>query len=389
MLYLRLGERDVGDLAEACAAGIDPPNGVVLDARSVGAMDQLGTQLPGRDVERALDPMFERLSVLSARPREPRRGPWALERAHTPDDLSGESGRNLAEQVAEFAIRHRFTAVLASAHVVGSGNHGWLDVDVDFAAMVRSALDRRNRNDMPLYGQVIGPLKQLGDPEVQRAAAGLVSANVAAIWVTLEGLGHAATAVKIRKGITVLGEFRRLGRPIIARDAGGLVGLGLLASGAADGIAHGILRHERGDLSWYKRSQGGGGQGPTHHIPAIDTRMTREQTLELMSQKGSRARFVPHDTRICPRGANGLLERPRRVAMAQRLRDIETLRGMPPLIRRSEFERRVLRPAQEAIGFAAALPIKDSALAKKLTERRILLARQASAFVAASASSAA
>ena len=113
------------------AEGREDLSGIVFDPCLEGRQAELLTEAREHHIEAVLDPRTIELAtpggVAQGRVTEL---PWAGQQLpHTTELLSGVAGEQLVEALADYVIRHKFSAVLAPTHYVRSATDSWLEVD--------------------------------------------------------------------------------------------------------------------------------------------------------------------------------------------------------------------------------------------------------------------
>src|SRR5690606_9003223 len=125
-------------LATGKAAG----SGVVFDPTCVKFQKELLDRVLLRRLDAILDPKTQQLATEGGRSPSLEKLAWAKESLHMPRDFTGVHGRKLVRDIAEFALDHSFTQVMAPTHLLRESDDEWRSIDFESTEILRSELDR-------------------------------------------------------------------------------------------------------------------------------------------------------------------------------------------------------------------------------------------------------
>jgi hypothetical protein len=374
-LYVRAGRNDHKALLNLLSAGDLRCFGVVIDAVHVGRHRELREQVVEHRLDAILDPQTQAAATIGGYTEALGKLPWALDRPHRVSDFAGPAGRERMTHLGDFAVKHRFTQILAPTHLLQDGDDPWLARDIEATEWLRAHLDRNGATGIQLiYSLAVSYSAFRNRAQRRLLVEALRGVPAAAIWLKLDGFGSSSTPTAARTYIDAAADFHELGIPVIGDHVGGLVGLGLLAFGAVSGIAHGVTLHERFDTShWRKERQPGHGWSmpPRVYIRELDLMLKRDQArLLLESTARARSLFGCRDSHCCPRNVKDMLENPARHFLYRRIEDVAELGRTPESLRAQAFLERHLRPTTDHALAAANINWPEEAMAKKTRDQR-------------------
>lgn len=373
-LYLRVGRNDQRDLLNLIAAGDAGCFGVVLDPTLVGSQKELRDKALARRLDVLLDPRTQAAATVGGFTQTLGRLPWGLQRMHEVGDFEGAAGKRLIGGIAQFAVDHGFTQVLAPTHLLREDGERWFEADVESARRLKEELDKRGGKGLPMVYPLAISYAMLRD-EAQRELLieGLQSIPMDALWLQIDGFGSGSTAAAVRTFLETITDFHELGKPIVADHTGGLVGLGVLAFGGVGGISHGVTMGERFDSAHWRRPRPATSFGLAQriYIPQIDMQITRKEAEALFALgTKARAHFGCRDTNCCPRGITDMMENPARHFLYQRMNEVAALSQVPDALKPASFVEKHLRSTTDRLVAATTLPFQEDDFAKRIKHQR-------------------
>src|SRR5277367_6661672 len=117
-LYFRVGRNDQRDLLNLIAAGDAGCFGLVLDPTLAGSQREIRDRALARRLDVILDPRTQAAATIGGYTQSLGKLPWGLQRIHEARDYEGAAGRRLIGLIAQFALDHGFTQVLAPTHLL-------------------------------------------------------------------------------------------------------------------------------------------------------------------------------------------------------------------------------------------------------------------------------
>jgi hypothetical protein len=367
-LFLRVGHAGQKDLQTFITAGDAAFSGVVLEHR----------------IDAILDPQTQAMGTVGGYAKSMDSVPWSSKRAQTVNDFSTElMRRKIADDIAQFAIKHGFTQILAPTHLISGPNDPWFDIDIATTNALRSALQRRDANSIQInYSLAISYEAFRNASKRQLVLDRLKKLSIDSLWLHVDGCGSDSTPTAVTRYGDAATDFHCLGVPIIADHMGGLVGLSLLAFGVVGGVSHGITLGERFSCGHWKKVLTGNAfaQGLRVYFPILDLMLPRVDAEKLFETGGkARAAFGCRNTACCGRGIPDMLQAPVRHFLYQRTREVAGLSQIPESLRPTQFLEEHLRPASDralvAMGLALPEPLqkKMASQSKRLNELRVAL----------------
>jgi len=317
----------------------------------------------------------------------PRMGglPWSPKRAHRLDDLATKfQQRQMVDEVADFAVRHGFTQVLAPTHRLSGPRDPWLAIDIALTNMLQSVLRNLGAGHIQVhYSLALSYETFRTTPKRAAILNTLRGGSFDGLWLNVDGTGSDSSPTAITRYCDAASDFQALGVPLVADHAGGLMGLSLLAFGGVGGLSHGITIGERFNTNNWNRKPVGKpfGQKTRIYIPQIDLLLGRVDAERLFEAGGNRARsaFGCRDTNCCHRGIDDMLQAPARHFLYQRAQQVGGLGRVPESLRPTQFLEEHVRPASDAallatkLALPADLQAKAARQAKRLNDLRTTL----------------
>ena len=383
-LYVRAGRADHTALLGFLTTGDAAMAGLVFEAKRVAKQQELLHQVAERRIDAVLDPMTQQMATIGGYNEAMDDLPWSAGRAHALTDFQTLlQRRNIATQVAEFALKHGFSQVIAPTHLIKGPADPWLEIDVEMCNLLRDALDRRGGNRVQVIYSLALSYEAFRTKALrQDIVAALQGVSASGLWLRVEGCGSDNAGSRVIKYAQAATDFHAIG-PVVADYMGGLVGLALLAFGAVGGLAHGVTLGERfATAHWHKRSEGQGfAQHTRVYLPSLDWQLPRVEAEKLFESGGQRAKaaFGCNDPRCCPRGIQGMTKAPARHFLYQRTREVGGLSQVPGSLRPHDFLEKHVRLASDRALLATKLDLpgnlalKAQATSKRLDAMRIEL----------------
>jgi hypothetical protein len=373
--YLRVGRNDHHTVANLLAEGEQAYLGLIVEAQNAPRHRELIALAAGRGLDVVLDTKSQPAAFVGG--FSPGLGalPWGLGRVATRDDYAGQSGIRRADEIAQFAIDHSFSAVIAPTHLVSSANDPWFSIDRHVARRLNDVLP----SSVGVIYSLAIPLQVLRNVEERAAIVeGLRNVEVDALWLRVENFGADASGEKVQAFVQACEAFHALGIPLIADCVAGIPALASLAFGAVGGTAHGVMMFEGFRASGWRRYPSGSPRAPAPRIylQNLDMLVKREHA-ETFLEHSTRMRSLHacRDTRCCARGARDMLEHPARHYCYTHARQIEMLASLPQSQRISQFMDRVVRPQSDLLASAASLNFGDESLNSSLQKRHRRMGR--------------
>jgi len=384
-LYIRAGRVDQRALQSFVTSRPLAFTGVVFEARRVVDQRELLALVLDRGLDAVLDPQTQAMATIGG--YTPRMGglPWSPKRAHRLDDLATKfQQRQMVDEVADFAVRHGFTQVLAPTHRLSGPRDPWLAIDIALTNMLQSVLRNLGAGHIQVhYSLALSYETFRTTPKRAAILNTLRGGSFDGLWLNVDGTGSDSSPTAITRYCDAASDFQALGVPLVADHAGGLMGLSLLAFGGVGGLSHGITIGERFNTNNWNRKPVGKpfGQKTRIYIPQIDLLLGRVDAERLFEAGGNRARsaFGCRDTNCCHRGIDDMLQAPARHFLYQRAQQVGGLGRVPESLRPTQFLEEHVRPASDAallatkLALPADLQAKAARQAKRLNDLRTTL----------------
>ena len=377
--FIRIGSSGHHQLATLHSSGRLPVERVIAEAASLKAQSELLGLLRNAGAEITLD---TRIAELSEPGSHVPSAQWLTSvdktRPMTPRDFSRDGSRRIAAEIATCAVENAIDAVLVPSHYVVDVRSPWWQIDLQFCADLRDALNEMGGGNIRTDYSLITAYGTLREPEQGRAIlARLQDLPFDNLWLRISGFGADATPAAVRRYISALTDFHALGRPLVADYVGGLAGLAVTAFGATGAIAHGVSEKERFDVRPWRnpRKPGGGGQTGRIYLPALDRYFKIDEARALLDVRGARRLLACEDKDCCPRGADDTFNNPKAHFITQRFTQLSDLSDTPEHRRVSRFLDFHLAPAERRSRLAAKLDTDDPATKQALQKTSLRLDR--------------
>ena len=372
-LFLRVGQAGQKDLQTFITAGDASFSGVVFEAKRVNKQKELLSLVLEHRIDAVLDPQTQAMGTAGGYTKAMDSLPWSAKRTHTVDDFSTELAiRKFSDDIAQFAIKHGFTQILAPTHLILGPNDPWLDIDIAVTNALRSALLRRNSSFIQInYSLAISYEAFRTESKRLLVLERLRNLKIDSLWLHVDGCGSDSSPAAVIRYGDAAAAFHSLGVPVMADHMGGLVGLSLLAFGLVGGVSHGITSGERFSCGHWKKvsSSPPFAQGLRVYLPTLDLLLSRVDA-EKVFETGAKARteFGCRNTLCCGRGIPDMLQAPARHSLYQRTREVAGLSQIPESLRPGQFLEEHLRRASDRALVATSLALPD-ALQKKMASQ--------------------
>ena len=383
-LFLRVGQAGQKDLQTFITGGDASFSGVVFEAKRVEKQKELLSLVLEHRIDAVLDPQTQAMGTAGGYTKAMDSLPWSAKQMHTTHDFSTELAiRKFADEIAQFAITHGFTQILAPTHLISSPNDPWLEIDIATTKALRSALQRKNSSSIQInYSLAISYEAFRTESKRFLILERLRNLNIDSLWLHVDGCGSDSSPTAVTRYGDAAAAFHSLGVPVIADHMGGLVGLSLLAFGLVGGISHGITSGERFSCGHWKKVPitPPFAQGLRVYLPTLDLLLPGVDA-KIVFETGSKARtaFGCRNTLCCGRGIPDMLQAPVRHFLYQRTREVAGLSQIPESLRPAQFLEDHLRPASDralvaiSLSLPEALKKKMASQSKRLNDLRVAL----------------
>lgn len=378
--YVRPSFIDHRAIADSVASGSVGLHGVVFDPLHEDRHSELRHLVIERNRDAILDPRTQELGSIGGFKERMSALPWALDRPHEPGDFGDVNARRIAEEIAQYAVKKRYTAVLAPTHYIESANSPWLEIDVRSTRHLRIYLDRAGAENVPIFYSLALSYEAFRSKDERGIILErLVGLPVESLWIKVSQSGT-LTHAAVRNLVNGAAEFHSLGVPLVGDTMGGLRGLSALALGAVGGIAHGVTQKESFNAGSWTRPADPDSHGftwpPRVYIASLDIHLKKEEAEVFFGAYGSKSRFGCRDKTCCPKGVKDMLDNPVRHGLVQRSGEVQRLSAIPEQLRAQRFLEETLRPATDAAVFSESLSFETrDNLAKRIAENRKVLER--------------
>ena len=375
-LFLRPGRSDHRLICQLLSEGKSGFSGAVFDPTLVELQQDLKAELNQRRLWSVLDPFALELSHSGSRTERRRQLPWAGSRLHSPADLRGQNGKQLARSIAEFVKQHGFSAVLAPTHYLRNGiSDPWFDTDLGLAAELKSELASCGCSDVPIYYPLAIPTNFLFDTHQRTALKKALKAlELDALWLRVHPFGGGSGHVTLQRYIHACRDLHELRMPLVAEKAGS-IGIPLLVFGAVSGIELGVSSGEKFDIGRFEEQKKKGKQfAPHRHVYMQNLGVFLKPSLaqEFLENRVIRGQHQCANPECCRRGAVDMVKNPRRHFLISRMTELAAISSVPTSLRASLYLDRYLRPATDKLGRAAQAVVSEDVKAKMGLDRRKL-----------------
>lgn len=376
-LYVRAGRIDQKDLQSFITSGAAAFTGVVFEAKRVARQKELLSLVLERGLDAVLDPQTQAMATIGGYARSMDGLPWSKKRPHALSDLATAfQQRQLAEDIAKFAIEYGFTQVIAPTHLISGPDDPWLAIDIALANALRVVLERQGAGHVQIHYSLALSYETFRTlPKRLAVLEQLRHARVDGLWLNVSGCGSDSSPTAISRYADAASDFHALGIPIIADHAGGLMGLSLLAFGAVGGLAHGVTLGERFDTSgWHKVPEGKTfGAKARVYLPALDLMLPRVDA-ERFFEAGGGALSLPTDPTGRGIGADPGVDSPHRFsggtpAPGKGTHVVQPLRLLGRLLRQVVGQRQLGRD-QRGVARWGPMPRSDATRPSRVTRSR-------------------
>jgi hypothetical protein len=373
-LYIRAGRIAQNDLQSFITTRAVSFTGVVFEAKRVDQQGELLSLALEKGLDAVLDPMTQPMATIGGYSAGMAKLPWAEKRPHELADLSTEfQQRRLANEIAQFAVQHGFTQVLAPTHLITGADDPWLEVDLAVNGALRAALDRYGGKDVQIQYSLALSYEVFRSPSKRDALVEVLRrGQYDGLWLKINGCGCDSSPTAITRYCDAASDFQELRLPIVADHVGGLMGLSLLAFGGVGGIAHGITLAERFDANaWHRAPKPiAFGLRTRVYFPDLDLMLDRDDAEKLFEAGGGRVRSALgcRDSNCCRRGVDDMVQTPARHFLYQRAQQVAGLGQVPESLRPSQFLEEQVRAASDTAMKVSTVKMPED-LAKKLEKQ--------------------
>jgi hypothetical protein len=367
---LRVG-RTGRQLKRLLGAGQCSINSFVVDAGLVERQGDLVTRLRESGSELILDTHVAELSSLARfQTTAAQKAPWARQKPLQERDFRDTPrAPGVLRQVAQFAVRNGFSAVLSPSRFLAHGADATLAFDRAACIEFRELLNAEGGRKITIDYNLLVPNTVFRSGAERRAlVAALRDLPIDNIWIRLSPFGSDATATGIERYASRMVDLHVLGRPIIADQLAGFAALAPIAFGAVSGFAHGVAEEERFDASaWDKPKRNGRPSFPKRLLfPELDRSLTERQVDELMKLTVARRHLSCRSEGCCPNGLSDTKRDSKRHYLHQRASQVARLERVPVQQRIEHFLKHELEPAVRRAAHTRTLPVRDDGLKQAL-----------------------
>lgn len=357
--YLRVGHRDAGLMAKLLEQGLPTGAGVIVDPAAQARTRDLRSVALQNGSEVILDTKGVELSTVGGFSSPNVAGlPWAGTEPHTPAALAAH-GSDAAEAVAEFAVEHGVTGVLAPTHFLDNDG-AWLAVDLELVGHLRRHLDANGAGATAIYYPLVASLRLLRDSAYStRIVAGLGDAirqrHVDGVFLRVQGFGTPkAGPLNLRRYIEIARGLHALRVPLVGERTG-TIGVALAAFGAIGGVESAITYGDVYDARRLNKPPDGKGfvPPPRVYVPGVMAMVTKQEAVAMLNRRGV-ARLACQQP-CCRRDRSSMTEDPRRHFVVSRAGELSWLSSRPALDRAEEFLTTKLMPARDSAAQLARL----------------------------------
>jgi len=222
-LYLRPRRNDDQALSQLLAEGDLAVTGLIFNPCLEDQQHDLMEEARQRGIEVILDPRSLELSTVGGFSlRSVVDLPWASDRPHLPDDLRHSEGKRLIEELADYAVEHACSAVLAPSHYASGLGDPWLTVDRTLVDWLREALNSRGANSTLIYYPLIISSALLRSAETRVRLAEVVGPlPVDAIWLRVHSFGTTHSGpLALHRYIDTCRQLHKLHLPLVGERTG-------------------------------------------------------------------------------------------------------------------------------------------------------------------------
>lgn len=383
-LYLRPGHNDHRAIEQHISSGGTNFSGAVFDPSKIEHHHDLYELILKHNLDAILDPKTIQSATIGGYTEKLGQLPWGKERPHNIEDFSGVGGRRVIHALAEFAVDHGFTQVIAPTHIISSAESPWFSVDIRNVQILRNQLDKIGGAKVHIIYQLAISKKLYENAEERlKIINALHGLPISSLWLTIDNFGRNSSATAARNYVDAAHDFHSLNVPVVADYVGGVIGLFLLSFGAVGGISHGVTQYERFNANSFShpRKPIKFGRPRAIYIPTIDAMLKPEQARLLVNRSTkTKAYFSCNDSNCCPRGFRDMIGDAPHHFLYQRMKEISNLSRIPETIRPQSFLDNHLRDTTDKALHAANINWNDEKFEKKLQENRKRLDRLRTGF---------
>jgi hypothetical protein len=375
-LYFRAGFNAHTSLSELLANGQRSYHGVVIDATRIKRHADLLRGADRSRLECILDPCTQASATVGGYTDKHGDLPWGRKRPHVIGDFKGAALKEFTRALADFAVQHRFSEVMAPSHYIETANSPWVQIDVEASHAIREALDHAGGTNIGVIYPLCVSYSLVRDEDQRESLINELGEDlpVHSLWLRVDGCGADSNPTQLRNYFYACRDFAAVGLPLVADQIGGLTGLSLLAFGAVGGIATGVALGERFDASPWQRhrvpSEAFTPQ-PRVYLPPVELMLKPLEARQLFDRHiRLKAKFGCSDPDCCGRGLSDMLENPARHFVVQRIKQIAELSQHAESVRPAVFLDRIVRPMTDQALLLSKVPGLDQELADRLSKHR-------------------
>lgn len=388
--YVRLGDTGHKILEDLVAEGRFPAQRVVIDAsrhkQQARLIDALSSSEDG--VELVLDTKCAELAAIGKYDGGAKDAPWStLSDGRPLDEDFFPIGRHseVLRQIAEFAVKHQYSAVLATGHMLSDGPESdWFKRDIEACYKLIDLLDELGGPHIAVDYSLLIPHTLLDDQDqCGQIIERLSDVPFQNLWIRASGFGSDAAPLTTQRYLRSITQFHQLRKPIVGDYLGGLIGFACAAFGAVSGLSHGVGERQRFDTSsWHSQPnpRNGDFRRPVRmSVPGVQTSLTIRE-IELLGQTPPGRRLVScSDRDCCENGLKTMLENPRRHWFRQMSSALDRLGQVPPENRPRDFLGGMLSDEVRAARELSRLRPKNEKLTNRLESNSKRMSRLYSA----------
>lgn len=370
-LYLRVTQVGQKDLQTFLSSRGATFNGVVFEARRWEKQKELLAQVLEKKMDAVLDPQTQAMATPGGYSEKMNGLRWSLGRMHKVEDYTSALVHKAVDEIAQFAVAHGFTQVIAPTHLITDADDPWLAIDLVSVRALRLALQRRGGSAIQVNYSLALPYATFRNATKRDAVIDrLRGVEIDSLWLNVDGCGSDMSPTGVVRYSDAATSFHSLGVPVIADHMGGLVGLSLLAFGAVGGLCHGITMAERWSAGHWLKPKGGKAfaQKVRVYLADMDLLLPRDDAEQLFESGGrAKSAYGCRNNACCARGIADMVQAPVRHFLHQRIEEIAGLGRIPESLRARQFLEQHLRPATDKAILGPTLQVSDK-LRKKLAD---------------------
>ena len=195
---VRIDQKDIQSFITSGAAGV---TGVVFEAKRVEHQKELLSLVVERGLDAMLDPQTQAMATPGGYAKGMDGLPWSKKRPHALFDLATPlQQRQMAEDIATFAIHHQFTQVIVPTHLLSGPDDLWLTIDIALANALRLALERQRAGHIQLHYSLAMSYEVFRTAPKRLAILNkLQRASFDGLWLNVSGCGSSSSPAAITR----------------------------------------------------------------------------------------------------------------------------------------------------------------------------------------------